>query len=244
MFDFPQPLRLAVGSHQPGSGKGCAMNVVSYENGDTTITDMPACSDPMLARVVQRVNDTLCTHLDDEDRLCAECSVKVLDLAHRTVGTALPEGATEAERTARYRAWVRLALDEAESVARDDEHPAVTELRATVARWLAGEATAGEVREARQAAAHGVGGGAAAAAAYAHGVGDAAAAAAAYAAAAVVARAAFYAYAAYAGEGCRLPLNRAHALIDRFERYAGVTATPVPLTVTVEAVARMQAVTA
>ena len=28
------PLRLARGSHQPGSGKGCAMNVTSYINGD------------------------------------------------------------------------------------------------------------------------------------------------------------------------------------------------------------------
>jgi hypothetical protein len=26
------PLRLAKGSHQPGSGKGCAMNVISYTN--------------------------------------------------------------------------------------------------------------------------------------------------------------------------------------------------------------------
>jgi hypothetical protein len=33
------PLRLARGSHQPGSGKGCAMNVISYINGDEQITD-------------------------------------------------------------------------------------------------------------------------------------------------------------------------------------------------------------
>ena len=36
------PLRLAKGSHQPGSGRGCAMNVISYINGDTQITDFPA----------------------------------------------------------------------------------------------------------------------------------------------------------------------------------------------------------
>ncbi len=35
------PLRSAKGSHQPGSGKGCAMNVISYINGDTHITDFP-----------------------------------------------------------------------------------------------------------------------------------------------------------------------------------------------------------
>ena len=46
------PLRLAVGSHRAGTGKGCAMNVISWENGDTTISDMPSCADPMLAHVV------------------------------------------------------------------------------------------------------------------------------------------------------------------------------------------------
>jgi hypothetical protein len=40
------PLRLARGSHQPGSGKGCAMNVISYTNGDECITDFPTCSGP------------------------------------------------------------------------------------------------------------------------------------------------------------------------------------------------------
>lgn len=37
-----EPLRLAVGSHSAGSGKGCAMNVISWENGDSTITDLQA----------------------------------------------------------------------------------------------------------------------------------------------------------------------------------------------------------
>ena len=35
------PLRLAVGSHKAGSGRGCAMNVISWENGDSRISDMP-----------------------------------------------------------------------------------------------------------------------------------------------------------------------------------------------------------
>jgi len=34
------PLRLARGSHQPGSGKGFAMNAISYINGDEQITDV------------------------------------------------------------------------------------------------------------------------------------------------------------------------------------------------------------
>ena len=48
--DITRPLRLAVGSHSAGSGKGCAMNLISWENGDTTITDLPDCADPMLAK--------------------------------------------------------------------------------------------------------------------------------------------------------------------------------------------------
>jgi hypothetical protein len=103
------PLRLATGSHQAGSGKGCAMNVISWENGDTTITDMPACTDRFLARVVQEVNDMICTHRDG-DMLCPECSIKVLALAHRTVGTG---GDTS---PGRRRVWVLLACEEAESV--------------------------------------------------------------------------------------------------------------------------------
>ena len=47
-----QPLRLAKGSHQPGSGKGCAMNVISYINGDSKITDYPECSARPLASLV------------------------------------------------------------------------------------------------------------------------------------------------------------------------------------------------
>ena len=81
------PLRLARGSHQPGSGKGCAMNVISYINGDTEITDYPACSAAPLSRLVQMVNDTLAD--PDDGLLSPEDSVLVLDLGWRTVGTNL-----------------------------------------------------------------------------------------------------------------------------------------------------------
>jgi hypothetical protein len=54
-----QPLRLAKGSHQPGSGKGCAMNAISYIGGDTQITDFPATSARPLAAFVQLCNDLL-----------------------------------------------------------------------------------------------------------------------------------------------------------------------------------------
>ncbi|HVQ97831.1 MAG TPA: hypothetical protein VMS16_03310, partial [Mycobacterium sp.] len=53
------PLRLARGSHQPGSGKGCAMNAISYINGDEQITDFPATSARPLAAFVQTCNDLL-----------------------------------------------------------------------------------------------------------------------------------------------------------------------------------------
>ena len=79
------PLRLARGSHQPGSGKGCAMNVISYINGDTKITDYPSCSARPLARMVQSLND----HLAGADGfLSPENSVIVLDLGWLTVGTS------------------------------------------------------------------------------------------------------------------------------------------------------------
>ena len=78
------PLRLARGSHQPGSGKGCAMNVISYINGDTHITDFPACSARPLAAFVQLSNDLLA---GPDDYLSPENSLLALELAWQTVGT-------------------------------------------------------------------------------------------------------------------------------------------------------------
>ncbi len=79
------PLRLAAGSHQRGSGKGCAMNVISYINGDVEITDFPECSARPLARMVQALNDRLA---GPDGFLSPEDSVIVLDLGWKTVGTA------------------------------------------------------------------------------------------------------------------------------------------------------------
>jgi hypothetical protein len=79
------PLRLAKGSHRPGSGKGCAMNAISYINGDTQITDFPACSARPLAAFVQVCNDLLAGPDDD---LSPENSLLALDLGWQTVGTA------------------------------------------------------------------------------------------------------------------------------------------------------------
>jgi hypothetical protein len=79
------PLRLARGSHQPGSGKGCAMNVISYINGDEQITDFPATSARPLASFVQLCNDMLA---GPDGYLSPENSLLVLDLGWLTVGTA------------------------------------------------------------------------------------------------------------------------------------------------------------
>lgn len=119
MNNIIEPLRLAVGSHQAGSGKGCAMNVISWESGDATITDFPGCADPFLARVVQRVNDTICTHRDG-DLLCSPCSLDVLALGHRTVGTTLD--LSDADRA---RVYVEIAVEQAESVLREGMSPHV-----------------------------------------------------------------------------------------------------------------------
>lgn len=79
------PLRLAKGSHQPGSGKGCAMNVISYINGDARVTDFPACSARPLAAFVQSCNDLLA---GPGDYLSPQDSMLALDLGWQTVGTA------------------------------------------------------------------------------------------------------------------------------------------------------------
>jgi hypothetical protein len=79
------PLRLARGSHEPGSGKGCAMNVISYINGDEQVTDFPASSARPLASFVQLCNDLLA---GPDGYLSPEDSLLVLDLGWLTVGTA------------------------------------------------------------------------------------------------------------------------------------------------------------
>jgi hypothetical protein len=85
LYRITHPLRLARGSHQPGSGKGCAMNVISYINGDAQVTDFPTCSARPLSLLVQSSNDLL---TGPDGYLSPEHSVVALDLAWQTVGTA------------------------------------------------------------------------------------------------------------------------------------------------------------
>jgi hypothetical protein len=239
------PLRLAVGSHEAGTGMGCAMNVISWESGDTTITDLPACADRMLARIVQLVNDRICTHRDG-DLLCPACSVKVLDLAHRIVGTGT-HPLTEMER---QRVWVRVAADQARQVLHlTAVHEALAAIEAAEG-WCDGTVTAEQCRIAAANAANAAYAAANAYAAYAAAADAAYAAAdaAAYAnaaanaaaananAAANAANAAAYAYAnaaAYAANAAAERLRLAHRAVDVWCEWAGFTPTaPEPVIVT------------
>src|SRR5206468_4147491 len=66
------------GAGKPDGSDGfCAMQVVSWENGDAKITDFPACADPALTRIVQVINDRICTHRSG-GQLCPSCSIAVL----------------------------------------------------------------------------------------------------------------------------------------------------------------------
>jgi hypothetical protein len=61
------------------------MNVISYINGDTHITDFPDCSARPLAAFVQSCNDLLA---GPDDYLSPENSLLALELGWQTVGTA------------------------------------------------------------------------------------------------------------------------------------------------------------
>lgn len=149
MNEITQPLRLAVGSHKAGSGRGCAMQVVSWQNGDTTITDLPDCADEMLARVVQRVNDDVCMHRDG-DLLCPTCSMRVLALAHRTPGTRLP-----VEQAGRVQVLTACVLaEEVLHLVPESHRKAAQAAIDTARRWVAGEATAEECASAGGAASY------------------------------------------------------------------------------------------
>jgi len=206
------------------------MNVVSWESGDTTITDMPACADEVLAKIVQRVNDAICTHRDG-DLLCPACSVLVLDLAHRTVGT----GTVAITGLERHRVWVRIAADQARQVAHlHTDHRAMAAIEAAEG-WCDGIVTAEQCRVAAAATDAACDAAAWAAGAAARAAG-AAARAAAYATAAVSAiyaatRAVSAAYAAADVAPLQL-LALAHRAINVFEQHTGFKASaPEPVVV-------------
>jgi hypothetical protein len=118
------PLRLASGSHQPESGKGCAMNAISYINGDARVTDFPATSARPLASFVQLCNDLLA---GPDGYLSPADSFAVLDLGWLTVGTALLAGTVG-------HAWVtELLIDPAWGVVRYTHNAAAEAISAVAA---------------------------------------------------------------------------------------------------------------
>jgi hypothetical protein len=80
-----RPLRIGTGSYQPGSGKWCAMNAVSYITGDEHITDFPPTSARPLAAFVQLCNDLLA---GPDGYLSVENSALALELGGQTIQTA------------------------------------------------------------------------------------------------------------------------------------------------------------
>lgn len=91
---IPHPLILSSGSHDPGSGKGCVMNVISYINGDATITDFPSCTNPAVAVVCQHVNDHIAREIGELVRtlkpytiIPAPFSTRLIDICSLAMGT-------------------------------------------------------------------------------------------------------------------------------------------------------------
>ena len=239
------PLRLARGSHQPGSGKGCAMNVISYINGDAKITDFPECSARPLARMVQALNDRLA---GPDGFLSPENSVIVLDLGWLTVGTA---------DTPREIAWRWLAdllvhpeMGIVTTVRRVDVRDALIHVatlymresrgeRVTVVEWRAAR---GQAQKAKNAAAADTAAYTAAVAA-AYAAADAAAYAAADAAAADAYAAAYTAAyaAAYAAAAAYARITFTRWAIEHWRELAGLDTGPdIDVTAVDNALARIE----
>ena len=84
---------LARGSHAPGSGYGCIMNLMSYEQGRSTLDgymwDRPVGFASEIQQLLIRINDNLCGNLAYEDGnavLCSACSSQLIDMAHACYG--------------------------------------------------------------------------------------------------------------------------------------------------------------
>lgn len=88
-MNITEPPRLSRGSWTAGSGRGCAMNIVSWVRGEEVISDMPKNVDPRLATLVQGVNDFLGVREEDE-LIPVKHTIPLLNIAFDTMGTAIP----------------------------------------------------------------------------------------------------------------------------------------------------------
>lgn len=80
--------RLSAGAGPADGSKMCVMQYVSYENGDSRITDFPECVHPEVARLMQGINDRLGREHDSvEGFLSASATVQILKLSDLAKGT-------------------------------------------------------------------------------------------------------------------------------------------------------------
>lgn len=84
-MDITEPLILSQGSHNAGSGRGCAMNVIAWELGGS-ITDYPSTVNVAIANCIQRTNDVL-AQLTGNRTVPVEYAARLLDIAHNSIGT-------------------------------------------------------------------------------------------------------------------------------------------------------------
>ena len=91
MSDITKPLRLSRGSHNEGKGRGCIMNVISWELGENPISDHPAGVARTLARFGHWANDSCCLENASSKLICAGHSDALLTQGHRTIGSAAVE---------------------------------------------------------------------------------------------------------------------------------------------------------
>jgi hypothetical protein len=229
--------RVRAGEGRPDGSIGlCAMQVISWQDGEDVLTGLPYRADRLLARVVQRTNDNMCANRDGR-LLCPKCSLAVLALADRTVGTRMV-GWSCAETALTH---ARLAVEQAEQVAHLSNDQRVT--WAVSAAWECVQHPDAATRDTALAAAdaaNGVArtcpaytaGGAAAAAPAAHAAAwaaaDASAAGTGLATAHMVARAASDAVvqaldaADTTTPGRCSSTDAAHRVIDRFQELTGL----------------------
>ena len=148
MTEFPvEDITLHQGAHDPSSGEGCVMEWVSvkwlmthrgltFTEAWAMLTDHPACTEPLIYRAAQVVND----RLGDDERQRLVPLIDRLMLARR-----VNDPATAKRCRVRVACWAaRSVLDLVPAEGRDVCEKAI----ATAEAWLRGEATEAECHDA------------------------------------------------------------------------------------------------
>jgi hypothetical protein len=92
-MNVDHPILLGRGGYNAREGRGCIMNVLSWEEGQRPVTDSPASVDPFLRQLGIWANDTCCSPFHsgrpDSRAICAKCTARLLEVGHRTVGSRI-----------------------------------------------------------------------------------------------------------------------------------------------------------